>query len=379
MAGQSSGDLFSQAVDLFSQRVNDYASGIAQRLGSPMSGSELSKDQVLQRWNFSPLGDTQQADAQYHQLVAQGTPPGQALDQVYPYRKTLFSGPDLGSQIDTAQKIAGWAADASGTPPPQPNPNQSPILPNQQTMPTGGPAPVPGIPPAPMPGPGGPAGGLPLPAAAITPSVASVPGLGPAAPPPGFMGPPPGPSGMPGIPAMAGGGVVTQPTVALLGEAGPEAIVPLAGQSGLGSAVQGSGADPNATPDQIGQYIQQAAIQRGIDPGTAIQVALHEGFAQGQPAARGTFSTGSSWWPFQLHYGSSDPSGPYAQYGNVAGLGNDFTAKTGWQPGDPRAWQAATDFALDTVLQRGWYPTFYGSVPAGVSKWQGLPTQQQAA
>jgi hypothetical protein len=190
MAGQSSGDLFSQAVDLFASRVNDYASGIAQRLGSPMSGSELSKDQVLQRWNFSPLGDTQQADAQYHQLVAQGTPPGQALDQVYPYRKTLFSGPDLGSQIDTAQKIAGWAADASGTPPPQPNPQQSPILPNAQPGPVpqnaGPPAGV-NQPPMAAPGLGGAAGGgLPLPVAAPGPAVPPVPGqMPPISPVPG--------------------------------------------------------------------------------------------------------------------------------------------------------------------------------------------------
>jgi hypothetical protein len=171
---------------------------------------------------------------------------------------------------------------------------------------------------------------------------------------------------MPQIPAMQAGGVVTQPTVALIGEAGPEAVVPLSQPP--------SGANPNATPDEVGQYIQQASMARGIDPGTAIQVALHEGFAQGQPAQRGTFPTGSSWWPFQLHYGGQG----YEQYGTVAGLGNDFTQKTGWQPGDPRAWQAATDFALDTAVQRGWYPTFYGSQPAGVSRWQGLPQAKAA-
>jgi hypothetical protein len=119
---------------------------------------------------------------------------------------------------------------------------------------------------------------------------------------------------------------------------------------------------------EIQSYIDSAARQRGIDPEVAMSVAYNEGGLD-EPAKRGTFKTGSSWWPFQLHYG-----GPgYEQYGTTAGLGNEFTAKTGWQPGDPGAWKAATDFALDTALQRGWYPTWYGSKTAGVSPWQGLP------
>jgi hypothetical protein len=211
MPGSTSGDLFSNSVDLFAQRVNEYASGIAQRLGSPMSGTQLSKDQVLQRWNFSPLGDTQAADAQYHQLVAQGMPQGQALDQVYPYRKTLFSGPDLGSQIDTAKKIAGWAADASGTEPPQPNPQQSPILPQSPApapapLPAGGAPPPGGLPGPPVapPGPVGaaPGGGLPLPVA--TPQAPPAPGFSPM--PQGMPMPPQGvaPGEMPPITPVPG-------------------------------------------------------------------------------------------------------------------------------------------------------------------------------
>jgi hypothetical protein len=168
---------------------------------------------------------------------------------------------------------------------------------------------------------------------------------------------------------MAGGGVVTQPTLALIGEAGPEAVVPLTPSPTPPLRAADAADRGQPTPDEINMYIADAAAKRGIDPGTALAVAYHEGTATGQPNARGTFATGSSWWPFQLHYG-----GPgYEQFGTVAGLGNDFTAQTGYQPGDPRAWQAATDFALDTVLHRGWYPTFYGSVPAKVAPTQGLP------
>ena len=209
---------------------------------------------------------------------------------------------------------------------------------------------------------------------------------------------------------MQSGGIVDQPTVALIGEAGPEAVVPLSDQTqplapvatgpnanlpgqpqstqdlfygtyGAGGganqwAEQNTAYQRNATHDEIVQYIRQAAQARNIDPDTAVAVALHEGTNPktgrfDNPAQEAIFSTGRSYWPFQLHYGGAGT--PYAAWGNTAGMGNEFTAQTGWQPGDPRAWQAAVDFALDQTLKRGWYPTFYGSVPAGVAPRQGLP------
>jgi hypothetical protein len=185
---------------------------------------------------------------------------------------------------------------------------------------------------------------------------------------------------------MASGGIVTQPTVALIGEQGPEAVVPLPDyqppsvQESLARIGQGA-SDPSAVaPNQgdIQNYIDQAARARGIDPEVAMSVAYFEGGrdptqpnqpAFTDPAVRGTFNTGSSWWPFQLHYGGAG----YDQYGNTAGLGNEFTQQTGFAPGDPAAWRASVDFALDTALKRGWYPTWYGSKPAGVTAWQGIP------
>jgi len=226
---------------------------------------------------------------------------------------------------------------------------------------------------------------LPLPQPAPAPMPASLPpvsapGPVPLAAPPAAMPPPPGV-----IPAMAEGGIVTQPTLALVGEQGPEAVVPLTDVTSgnyPGSAPAGNAPfDPaRPQPGEIQTYIDQAARSRGIDPVTAMTVAYFEGGRDprnpnaepfSDPAVRGTFNTGSSWWPFQLHYG-----GPgYQQYGNVAGLGNEFTAATGYQPGDPRAWRASVDFALDTALKRGWYPTWYGSKPGGISQWQGLPAR----
>ena len=152
MAGQSSQDLLSQTVDTFASRVGEYAQGIANRLGSPLSGQQLSKDDVIQRWNFSPLGSTDAADAAYHQMVATGTPPGQALNQVYPMRTMLYQGADLKEAISNAQKIAGWAADAAGTEPPKPFEGSTmPLaLAQQQLARMAAPG---GSPPSPLPGP----------------------------------------------------------------------------------------------------------------------------------------------------------------------------------------------------------------------------------
>jgi hypothetical protein len=359
-----SSDILQQTVDSFAQRVQDYASGIAGRLGSPLSGQQLSQSDVVQRWNFSPLGSTDAADAAYQQLVAGGTPPGQALNQVYPMRSMLYQGADLKEAIANATKIAGWAADASGKPAPEPF--QGSTLPLALAQKQLASMAAPGTPPV-----------SPLPAQAVGPALPPPPQAPPVGAPP--MPPPPGP-----IPAMASGGVVTQPTVALIGEQGPEAVVPLTDATSPGYPGAQPAYDPaHPQPGEIQNYIDQAARARGIDPAVAMSVAYFEGGrdpsnpsqpAFTNPAVRGTFATGSSWWPFQLHYG-----GPgYQQYGTTPGLGNDFTAQTGYQPGDPAAWRASVDFALNTALQRGWYPTFYGSQPAGVSRWQGIPQQQAA-
>lgn len=119
----------------------------------------------------------------------------------------------------------------------------------------------------------------------------------------------------------------------------------------------------------IAGYIRAAAMQRGIDPEVALRIAASEGGTE-ERARQGTFNTGRSWWPFQLHYGGAGT--PYAQWGNTAGMGNDFTAATGYQPGDPNAWQASIDYALDHARRYGW-GAWYGRKPAGVGEWDGIP------
>jgi hypothetical protein len=60
--------------------------------------------------------------------------------------------------------------------------------------------------------------------------------------------------------AMATGGIVTSPTMALIGEAGPEAVIPLSKAGGMGMNITVN-AGLVATPDQVGQDII-AAIQK---------------------------------------------------------------------------------------------------------------------
>jgi hypothetical protein len=61
------------------------------------------------------------------------------------------------------------------------------------------------------------------------------------------------------IPALADGGIVTGPTLALIGEAGPEAVVPLDRMGSMGGGdvnIYVQGADPNAVVDALKRYMR---------------------------------------------------------------------------------------------------------------------------
>jgi SLT domain-containing protein len=59
--------------------------------------------------------------------------------------------------------------------------------------------------------------------------------------------------------AMATGGIVTSPTMALIGEAGPEAVIPLdkMGSMGGGVTINVNGGDPQAVVDALRRYQRQ--------------------------------------------------------------------------------------------------------------------------
>ena len=68
---------------------------------------------------------------------------------------------------------------------------------------------------------------------------------------------------VPNIPMLAAGGIVTAPTLAMIGEAGPEAVVPLsrAGEFGMGGGnnvtINVNGGDPNAVVAALRTYMRQ--------------------------------------------------------------------------------------------------------------------------
>lgn len=66
---------------------------------------------------------------------------------------------------------------------------------------------------------------------------------------------------VPNIPMLAQGGIVTSPTLALIGEKGPEAVVPLdrynRGNSGGNVTIHVNGGDPNAVVDALRRYYRQ--------------------------------------------------------------------------------------------------------------------------
>lgn len=74
---------------------------------------------------------------------------------------------------------------------------------------------------------------------------------------------------------------------------------------------------------------------------------------------------GSSFGPFQLHYGGINPAMPHA------GMGDDFTKATGLDARDPSTWQKQVDFSLDHAKKHGW-GNWMGAKAAGVAPWDGI-------
>jgi hypothetical protein len=66
------------------------------------------------------------------------------------------------------------------------------------------------------------------------------------------------PPDIPNIPELADGGIVSRPTLALIGEAGPEAVVPLDRMGGMGSNVTINvyGGDPNQVVEALKKYVR---------------------------------------------------------------------------------------------------------------------------
>lgn len=111
--------------------------------------------------------------------------------------------------------------------------------------------------------------------------------------------------------------------------------------------------------DPIESYIRSAASQRGIDPDQAVRVARSEGLNSY------TGDSGSSFGPFQLHYGNVAPGG-----NAVSGLGDVFTQQTGLDARDPNTVKQQIDFSLDHAAQNGWgaWHGWQGDPWAGINR-----------
>jgi len=101
----------------------------------------------------------------------------------------------------------------------------------------------------------------------------------------------------------------------------------------------------NYDPREVEDYIARGAMQRGIDP----RVALRVWGSEGRHGYVG--DQGSSFGPFQLHYGNVAPGG-----NKVGGLGDVFTRRTGLDARDPSTWRQQVDFSLDEAKRGGWGP-----------------------
>lgn len=130
-----------------------------------------------------------------------------------------------------------------------------------------------------------------------------------------------------------------------------------------------------ANPDVL-NYLIEGAKRRGIDPATVVRAFGHEGlnvFDPNKPDMGG--DEGSSFGPYQLHYKGISKSMPNA------GMGDDFTAKTGLSAKDPSTWRQQTDFVLDHFVNGGTWKPWMGAAAEGITGRMGIngaPTVAQS-
>jgi hypothetical protein len=117
---------------------------------------------------------------------------------------------------------------------------------------------------------------------------------------------------------------------------------------------------------EMEQFVREEAVKRGIDPDIAVRVAESEAlnaFDPDKPDRGG--DEGSSFGLYQLHYKGMSPSMPNA------GLGDEFTARTGLDARDPSTWKEQVKFSLDWAGKNGW-GSWMGAKKAGIPDFAGI-------
>ncbi|PZP65463.1 transglycosylase SLT domain-containing protein, partial [Methylorubrum populi] len=143
----------------------------------------------------------------------------------------------------------------------------------------------------------------------------------------------------------------------------PSAASVAAGLGGKGSADAAKGilSGLSGSRAEVAEYVKQAAIERGIDPNTALRVINQEsGF---NVAAKNLTAREQSYGVMQLN--------------TMGGLGVD-AMKAGIDVRDPSTWRRQVDFGLDTVKRDGWRQ-WYGARDIGISRWEGIGQGGSAA
>lgn len=132
-----------------------------------------------------------------------------------------------------------------------------------------------------------------------------------------------------------------------------DALSGKAAATGLTAVGTAGGGSPVVASGSVPDMIRASAAKYGIDPDTALRVAQSEGGFS--PALGGDH--GTSFGPFQLHYGG--------------GMGDDFTRKTGLDARDPNNVGAGIDYALSQAARVGWGP-FHGAARVGIGQFDGI-------
>ncbi len=141
------------------------------------------------------------------------------------------------------------------------------------------------------------------------------------------------------------------------------------GAAGLGiSPVAANSNLPTFASGQVADMARQAFSKYGIDPNTGIRVL------QGESGLSPTIvgDGGSSFGVGQLHYGG------IARGGNSGrGLGDSYTAATGFQAGDGVHTANELDFIAKNASQSGW-GAWHAAKRAGIGNWDGIGGQGAA-
>lgn len=112
------------------------------------------------------------------------------------------------------------------------------------------------------------------------------------------------------------------------------------------------------SPEEVRQYIIDAAKKSGVDPNEALRVYASEGMS-GNPK--------ENWQSKIVKDGVREESyGPFQLNMGPQGLGTAMLKNTGVDPRDPSNWQAGVDFGLAEAARGGWKP-WMGAAKIGLT------------